>query len=160
MNVTAEDFEARARVLLQERRSGEADEHRIWHDRFHRAMKFPALRAMAFIYKHKDFANRHAWLGLEVFDKGVEIVHLPAAELVNQRAKEARFALTKQLHQVAAAARARDGLAGASEDALDLFVEFVAISDDRHASVCVVLENPLGQEHHDDALAAALAYAR
>ena len=42
------------------------------------------------------------------------------------------------------------------EDALDLFVQLVAVGDDGDAGVRVVLQNPLGEQHHDDALAAAL----
>ena len=42
------------------------------------------------------------------------------------------------------------------EDALDLLVQLVAVGDDGDAGVRVVLQNPLGQQHHDDALAAAL----
>ena len=39
---------------------------------------------------------------------------------------------------------------------LDLLVQLVAVGDDGDAGVGVVLQNPLGQQHHDDALAAAL----
>ena len=39
---------------------------------------------------------------------------------------------------------------------LDLLVQLVAVGDDDHAGVGLVLQNPLGQQHHDDALAAAL----
>jgi hypothetical protein len=42
------------------------------------------------------------------------------------------------------------------EDPLDLLVQFVAVGDDGDASVRVVFQNPLGEQHHDDALAAAL----
>ena len=48
------------------------------------------------------------------------------------------------------------GLAGLGEDPLDLFVQLVAVGDDGDAGVGVVLQNPLGQQHHDDAFAAAL----
>ena len=78
------------------------------------------------------------------------------AELVDQRAEQARRGLAELAHQVAAAAGALDGLARLGEDALDLFVQFVAVGDDGDAGVGVVLQNPLGQQHHHDALAAAL----
>src|SRR5262249_7872008 len=41
-------------------------------------------------------------------------------------------------------------------DAFDLLVELVAVRDDRDARVGVVLQDPLREEHHDDALPAAL----
>ena len=78
------------------------------------------------------------------------------AELVDQRAEQARRGLAELAHQVAAAAGAVDRLARVGEDALDLLVQLVAVGDDGDAGVGVVLQNPLGQQHHDDALAAAL----
>ena len=48
------------------------------------------------------------------------------------------------------------GLAGFGEYALDLLVQLVAVGDDGDAGVGVVLQDPFGQQHHDDALAAAL----
>src|SRR5712691_8402272 len=44
-----------------------------------------------------------------------------------------RRGLAELAHQVAAAAGAVDGLACLGEDALDLFVQFVAVGDDSHA---------------------------
>ncbi len=38
----------------------------------------------------------------------------------------------------------------------DLFVEFVAVGDDQDAGLGIVFEQPLGDEHHEDAFAAAL----
>lgn len=38
----------------------------------------------------------------------------------------------------------------------DLFVEFVAVGDDEDAGLGIVFEEPLGDEHHEDALTAAL----
>ena len=55
-----------------------------------------------------------------------------------------------------AAAGAADGLAHFGEDPLDLFVQLVAVGDDDHARVGVVLQHPPGQQHHDDALTATL----
>ena len=88
--------------------------------------------------------------------KAIEVVHVLPAELVNQRAEKTRRRLAELAHQVAAAAGALDRLARLGEDALDLLVQFVAVGDDGDAGVGVVLQNPLGQQHHDDALAAAL----
>src|SRR5690606_15906303 len=46
--------------------------------------------------------------------------------------------------------------ADALKHPFDLFVELVAVGDDRDARVRIVLQNPLGEQHHDDALAGTL----
>ena len=53
-----------------------------------------------------------------------------------------------------------NGYAGLGEDTLDLFVQRVAVGDDGDAGVGVVLQNPLREQHHDDAFAAPPACAR
>ena len=75
---------------------------------------------------------------------------------MDQGAEQARFGLAELAHQVAAAAGAVDSLSCIGEDTFDLFVQLVAVGDDGHAGVGVVLQDPLGQQHHDDAFAAAL----
>ena len=79
---------------------------------------------------------------------------------MDQRAQKAGASLTQLAHQIAAAV-GPDLLilgnhAGGLQDVLDLLVELVAVGDDHHAGVGVVLQNPLGQKHHEDALARAL----
>ena len=86
----------------------------------------------------------------------VEVIDVLAAELVDQGAEQSRLGLAELAHQVAAAVGAFDRLADLGEDPLDLLVEFIAVGDDDHAGVGVVFQNPLGQEHHHDALAATL----
>ena len=83
-------------------------------------------------------------------------VYIPPAELVDERTQEARPGLAELAHQVVAAAGAGDGLARLGEYPLNLFVQLVPVGDDGHARVGVVLQEPPGQQHHDDALAAAL----
>ena len=61
VDVAAKDFDALLLVGLQQRRAGEADEHRIGQDRLHRLVQIAGLGAVAFIHKHIDVA-----LGLEV----------------------------------------------------------------------------------------------
>ena len=156
VDVAAEDLQAGLPVLLEQRRAGEADEDRIGHHRLHHAVQLAALGAVALVHKDEHLAHGRAGLRLQLLDEGVEIVHILAAELVDQRAQQARLGLAELGHQVAAAAGALDGLARLGEDPLDLFVQLVAVGDDGHAGVGVVLQNPLGQQHHDDALAAAL----
>ena len=77
-------------------------------------------------------------------------------EFVDQRTEQARFGLAELAHQVATAASAFDRLASLGEHPLDLFVQLVAVGDDGDAGVGIVLQNPPGEQHHDDALAAAL----
>ena len=47
-------------------------------------------------------------------------------------------------------------MTGSGEDPFYLFVQLVAVGYDHHPGIWLVLQNPLGQEHHDDALAAPL----
>ena len=75
---------------------------------------------------------------------------------MHQRTKQAWLRLAELRHQVAAAARAVDGLTDAFEHTFDLLVQFVAVSHDGHAGVGIVLQDPLGEQHHDDTLAASL----
>ena len=75
---------------------------------------------------------------------------------MNQRTKQAGRRLGKLGHQITATAGAVHLLAGGLEDVFDLLIQLVAVCDDGHAGVGVVLQNPLGQQHHDDALAASL----
>src|SRR5207249_8805067 len=55
-----------------------------------------------------------------------------------------------------AAACALDTLASLGKDPLNLFVQLVAIGDDGDTSVGIILQYPFGEQHHDNALAAAL----
>ena len=141
---------------FKQRRAGEADEDRVGHQRLHRAVQLAALGAVALVHEDEQLAHRLAGLRLQFLDERVEVVHALPAELVDQRAEQARRGLAELAHQVAAAAGAGDRLARLGEDALDLLVQLVAVGDDDHAGVGLVLQNPLGQQHHDDALAAAL----
>ena len=47
--------------------------------------------------------------------------------------------------------------AGILHHALNLFVEFVAVGDDRDAGLRIMFQKPLGEQHHEDTLAAALS---
>ena len=119
-------------------------------------MQFAALGAVAFVHEHENLAHRLAGLRFQFLDELLEIIHALSAELVHQRAEQARRGLAELGHQVASAAGAGHGMTGSDENAFDLFVQFVAVGDDHHAGIGLVLQNPLGQQHHDDALAAAL----
>ena len=61
VDVAAEDLDARLLVGLQQRRAGEADEHRVRQDRLHRLVQLAGLGAVALVDEDEDIA-----LGLEV----------------------------------------------------------------------------------------------
>ena len=80
---------------------------------------------------------------------------------MNQRAQEARRGRTQLLHELRPRGDARRRRIGADHPGvlhhpLDLLVQLVAVGDDEDARVGVVLQQPLGEQHHQDALAAAL----
>jgi len=156
VDVAAKYFQAGLLVLLQQRRAGEADEHRVRHHRRHHLVQLAALRAVALVHEHEYFAHRRAGLALQVGDELVEVIHVAPAELVHQRTQQARCGLAELVHQVVPAAGAIDLLARIVEHPLDLLVQLIAIGDHHHAGMWVVLQQPLGQQHHHDALAAAL----
>src|SRR4051794_8020966 len=73
-----------------------------------------------------------------------------------KRADESMAGQRQHGEQILAAGRAFQVVSGRCEDAFDLPVEFVTISHDHHAAVRTILQDPFGQQRHDDALAAAL----
>jgi hypothetical protein len=124
VDVVAEDLVAGRLVLLEQGRGGETDEHGTGEQGLHRLVELAALRAMALVHEDEQLTDGRAGLVLELLDERVEVIYALLAELVNQRAKQARCGLTELRHQVVAAAGAVDVLAGVAENALDLFVEF------------------------------------
>ena len=62
VDVAAEDFQAGLRVLLEQRRAGEADEDRVGHHRLHHAVQLAALRAVALVHEDEHLAHRLAGL--------------------------------------------------------------------------------------------------
>ena len=109
---------------------------------------------MALVHKHKHLTHRSAGLGLQVFDEGVKVcigILRCHAKLVHQRTQQPGRGLTQLAHQVPPAAGAANGLASVGEHPFDLLIQLVAVGDDRHPRLWVVLQNPLGQQHHQDA---------
>ena len=98
MDVTAEHFETRRLVLLEQWCAGEPNEHRARQQRLHRLVQLTGLGAVALIHEDKQFADCRTRLLLQLLDKSVEIIHAFLAELVDQRAEQARFGLTKLRH--------------------------------------------------------------
>src|SRR5580700_2224898 len=101
---------------------------------------------MALVYENEQLTDCRARLLLQFFDKSIEVAHVLLTELVYQRAEQTRSGLAKLRHQIVAAAGAVNGFARAGEDALDLFVQFIAVGKDEHASVRLVLQNPFGKQ--------------
>ena len=58
--------------------------------------------------------------------------------------------------QVSAAGRADHLLAHVSENPIDLLIEFVAVGNHEDTALGIVFQQPLGEQDHEDALAAAL----
>ncbi|KAF2990316.1 hypothetical protein MJC1_02711 [Methylocystis sp. MJC1] len=156
MNVTAKDFEAGGPILLEERGAGEADEDCVRHYRLHRAIKLAALGAMTFVDKNEDFAHRGARLCLQLFDEGIKVVDIFLPELMNERAEKARLGLAQLAQEITPTVGTLDRFAGLGEDPFDLLIELVAVGDDHDACMGIVFEDPFGEQHHDDAFAAAL----
>ena len=119
-------------------------------------MQLAALRAVAFIDKNKQFADGIARLTLQLVDKCVKVIDIAFAELVYQRAQQTRLGLPQLRHQIAPAVGAVNRFPGIPENAFDLLVQFIAVGDDGDAGMRIVFQYPLGQQHHDDAFAAAL----
>ena len=89
VDVAAKYFQAGGFVFLEQGRAGEADEHRIGHQRLHHAVELAALCAVAFVHKYKHLTHRGAGLRLQVFDKCVKVrigIFGRRAKLVHQRA--------------------------------------------------------------------------
>ena len=80
---------------------------------------------------------------------------------MDERAQEARRSRPQLLHEFRPRRDARRRRLGADDAGVfhhpfDLLVQLVAVGDHEDARVGVVLQQPLGDQHHDDALAAAL----
>ena len=100
MDVAAEHLQTGRLVLLQQRRTGETDEHRVGHHRLHHPVELAALGAMALVDEDEDLAHGLARLAFQVRDEGVEVVDVAAAELVNEAAQQARLGLAELVHQI------------------------------------------------------------
>ena len=161
VDVGAEHFEAGLLVGLQQRRAGEADEHRVWQDRLHRLVQIAALRPVAFVDKDVNVALgvEIAWQRLAHFcdiAADISVRFLFAAELVDQRTEQPWGLCIQLRNQFGADFAALDVLVDALEYLLDLFVQLGAVGDHQHAGVFHVFPYPLGQPHHRQALARAL----
>ena len=139
-------------VLLQQWRAGEADEDRVLQPALHLLVHVAALRAVALVHEDVE-AAMHMWRrrpsGRQ--DRTCGSVRRAAGASVAP-------SLCDKLRPVQDAGRRRvlADDSGVLHHAFDLLVEFVAVGDDEDAGLGIVFQQPLGEQHHEDALAAAL----
>ena len=139
------------RVLFQQRRAGEADEDRVLQPALHLLVHVAALGAVTFV--HEDVkAAMHRWR---------RAVEVGGIELVQERAEEPGRGGPEFGNKFRPVQNARRwGILaddpGVLHHALDLFVQFVAIGDDENSGLGIMFQQPLGEQHHEDAFAAAL----
>ena len=159
MDVGTEELDAALLVVLEQRRPGESDQHRIRQQLLHRLVQLPGLGAVALVHEDEHPAPGVEPLGqvaAEVLDEGVDVAFLRRAELVDQRADQPFVAGVERPHEIGAAAGAVNGFADALEDPLDLLVQLGAVGDDQHPAAGHVLADPLREPDHGQALAATL----
>ena len=183
VDIVAEVF-ARGEFLLlspEQWRAGETDKHHIVaHDSLHGAVEDASLRAVALVHKHI-----HVALGLEagrqLFGKVFHILLwrafasqflffgresgslLPCdAEFVDERANHIwigtlRLGVGQHAQQVLSACCVHCLDACIFETIVYLQVELVAVGDDDHTRIVGhILDDPLGEPHHHQALACSL----
>ena len=150
--------------VLQQRRAGEADEHRVRQDGLHRLVQLARLGAVALVHEHEEVALR-----LEAARQ--RLVDSPRCSRRYRRLRRSsslppNLWISEQISQgvVSFSLAIRSAplfvrynlLVDALEDLFDLLVEFGAVGDDQNAGVRDVLANPLGEPDHGQALAGAL----
>ena len=138
-------------VLAQQRRAGEADEDGVLHPTFHLPVHVTTLGAVAFIHKHVEAPMNGRRRTFEI----------GRIELVDERAQQpgrrgTEFCDELRPRRDAGRRRILTDDSGVPHHALDLFVQFIAVGDDQDAGIRVVLHQPLGEQHHEDALTTTL----
>ena len=163
MDVAAEGFQTGLLVLFQKRCAGEADENGIGKDGFHGLVEFAGLGTVTLIHKDHNIA-----LGTEILRQSgkkladvLGIIRLrslgpPLAEFMYQGADQPILVGIQPGQQILAALGADDLLVHTLVVLFDLFVQFFTVGDDQDTGVGVVRQDPLGEPHHRQALAAAL----
>jgi len=163
VDVGAEDIPCHQLVLAQERRAGEADEDCALHPALHLLVHVAALGAVAFVHEYVKTAGYRRPAAFESFY--YPLIHvltlLLGTELVDKGTKQARAGCGQFRHELVSRDDARGWRLGADDAGIlhhtfDLLVQLVAVGDDEDAGVRVVFQQPLGDQHHDDALAAPL----
>ena len=151
MDVRAEHLAGRLFVFPEQRRAGEADEDGVREPAAHLAVHVAPLRAVTLVHEHVESSPHRRQVAAQV----------TGVDLVQQGAHQALLRGRELLDEFPAGGDARRRRvmrddAGAAHHAGDLLVQLVPVSDDQDSRVRFVLQQPLGEQHHQDALPAAL----
>ena len=151
VDVRAEDVARERLIRAQQRRAGEADEDGPFQPPLHLFVERSALRTMTLIHEHVKRAVPRRGRPLQVL----------RIELVQQRAHHARRGSRQLTDELRPRGHAHVLLVFADHarvlhHARDLLVQFVAVGDHENARARVVLQQPLGQQHHENAFATPL----
>ena len=125
--------------------------NRLLQPAFHRAVHVAALRAVTFVDEDIEATRDGRRIALKV----------SRVELVDQRAEETRRRCAEILDELRRVVMRGEAASGPITPAFFItpsicLSSFVAVGDDEDASCGFLLENPLGEQHHHDALSAAL----
>ena len=135
-DIGAENLERGPLVGLQQRRAGEADEHRVRQDLPHGAGQLARLRAVRLVDEDVEVARRRADLRtLDVRDQRGHLALFALAELVDQRADHAVGRVRQALPSGRNRSRAAHLVARAAEDILDLPVQLLAVGHHQDARI-------------------------
>ena len=138
-------------VFAQQGRAGKADEDGSFQPALHLLVHVAALAAVAFVHKHVHAAMHRRRRAIQV----------RRVNLVEQRTHQPCGGGAQLLHKLCprgdtGRGRTLTNHARIAHHACDLLVQLVAVCHHQNARLRVVLQQPLGQQHHQYALAAAL----
>ena len=118
-------------------------------------MEFSRLSAVALVHEDIQITlGLKSWRqGLfhflnERFNVNLSITVTLATKLVDQGTQEPRRGSIQSRNKVGTTLRAVDVFIDALKHSLDLFIEFGAVRDDKHARVLYVLPDPLREPYH------------
>ena len=151
MDIGAEHIAGGLLVLAQQRRAGEAEEKGIGQPALHLLVHVAALSAVALVHEYVETSMNRGRLALEI----------GRIELVDKCTQQAWHGGSKLLHEVRPRGDARRGRfrtyhPGVTHHAFDLLVQLVTVGHYQHPGLRVMFQQPLGQQHHQNALAATL----
>ena len=151
VDVRAEHVAGERLIRAQEGCAREPDEDGAFEPALHLLVQCAALRPVAFIHEYVEGAVTRRRRSLQV----------ERIELVHQRTHHPRRGVGEVAHELCAGGNPHVFLGLAHDarvlhDAGDLLVQLIAICHDEDARGWVMLQEPLGQQHHQDALATPL----
>ena len=161
VDVCAEGFNAGLLVSLQQRSPGKANQDSVRHQHLYRLMKFAGIGTVAFINKGDDVAFRLEVLR-QVFQQffavlvDIRLASGVMAVLVNEGADDGILIFIQDRTEIGTAFRPAHLFFHIDKEALNLIVQLVTVSNDDHAAVVNVLDNPLGEPNHYERFAGTL----